>query len=232
MESEKEHAKLNEEKWDLDAEGYDNRGSSSYLRSMQEKIVSLLDLKKGQRLLDLGCGTGRALRYASSLINGQGEFYGIDISSKMIEIAKANASDKNMHFYKTNSDKLPFKNNFFDLIMCSNSFHHYYSPDKVLKETYRVLKPKGRIYILDPTADTLIIKVIEWLLLKRIEKGHVKLYSTKEYKSLFEKAGLQYIKSVAVAKWGLTKVHIGEKEGGNGLPPTDKSVGIPLFTIL
>lgn len=208
---ENEHAKLNEEKWDLEAENYDNR-RFPYLRSMQEKIVSLLNLNKNQRLLDVGCGTGRALRLASSLVKSKGEFYGIDLSSKMVRVAKSNSSNyKNMYFYKANSEKLPFKNNFFNLIMCSNSFHHYSNPDKVLNEIYRVLKPKGRIYILDPTADTLIIKVIEWLLLKRIEKGHVKLYSTKEYKSLFEKAGLQYTKSVAVAKWGLTKVHIGVK---------------------
>jgi ubiquinone/menaquinone biosynthesis C-methylase UbiE len=61
----------------------------------------------GLRLLDLGCGTGWAVRYVVSLVHECGEFYGIDISSKMIEKAKENSAGfKNVYFYQ------PMQNNY------------------------------------------------------------------------------------------------------------------------
>jgi ubiquinone/menaquinone biosynthesis C-methylase UbiE len=206
-----EHARLNIKKWDLRVETYDKR-HFSYFRFMQKRLVSLLDLKENQHLLDLGCGTGWAVRYGASLVNERGEFYGIDISAKMIEKAKASSSDyKNVHFYQANAEQLPSENDFFDFIICSNSFHHYFSPDKVLSEASRVLKSKGRIYILDPTADGFIMKMVNrWI--KKKESEHVRLYSTLEYRTLFFKAGLNYVASKPImVLFNSMKVHIGEK---------------------
>jgi len=105
--------------------------------------------------LTLGCGIGWALRHAASLVNNQCGFYDIDMSPNMFEKAKLNSSDcKNVYFHQENAEHLHFENNFFDLIICSNSFHHYFSPDKVLSEVYKVLKSKGRIYILDGTVNS------------------------------------------------------------------------------
>lgn len=208
MEEDKEHAKLNEKLWDLRAGKFYDR-FSSYFRFMQKRLVSLLDLKDNQRLLDLGCGPGWAVCYAAGLINDRGEFYGIDISSKMIEKAKANTSAyKNVHFYHTAADQLPFESDFFDFIICSNSFHHYFNPGKVLSEVYRVLKFKGRIYIMDHTGDRFVIRMVDrWA--KKIEPEHVKLYSTREYRTLFAEAGLDYVASKSVPF--LAKIQIGEK---------------------
>jgi ubiquinone/menaquinone biosynthesis C-methylase UbiE len=207
------HSELNEKKWDRRARDFDDK-RFNYFRFMQKRLISLLDLKENQRLLDIGCGTGWAVRYAASLVKEHGEFCGIDISSKMIEKAIANSSDyKNVHFYRTGAEKLPFKNNYFDFIICSNSFHHYFSPEKVLSEVYRVLKPAGKIYILDITSDGFITRMVDrWI--KKREPEHVKFYSTEEYRRLFFNARLHYLKS-RLLPGRLTgfpmKVHIGEK---------------------
>jgi ubiquinone/menaquinone biosynthesis C-methylase UbiE len=207
-----ENAKLNEEMWDVRAESwFDRRFSfqSRYLKWMQKKLVSLLELGWNPCFLDLGCGTGWALCYAASLADGRGEFYGVDISSKMIEKAEAGSTSyRNVHFRKANAEELPFDNAFFDLIICSNSFHHYFSPDMVLEEVYRVLKPSGRIYVLDITADGLMTRILDRLAKKK-EPAHVKLYSTIEYQMLFERAKLRYVNSKSVLL--STKVHIAEK---------------------
>jgi ubiquinone/menaquinone biosynthesis C-methylase UbiE len=209
MEKRNGHAKLNEEKWDLRAKTFDDK-RFNYFRYMQRRLVSILGLKANQHLLDLGCGTGWAVRYAASLVDDRGEFCGIDISSKMIEKAKANSSDyDNVHFYKTSAEQLLFDNGFFDFVICSNSFHHYFSPDKVLGEVYRLLKLKGRIYILDVTADGFIMKMVDRRVRKK-EREHVRFYSTREYQTLFAKAGLNYIASKLV--WFPVKIHIGEKQ--------------------
>lgn len=209
-----EYAKLNEELWDLRAESwFDTRFSfeSRYLRWMQKKLFSLLEFGRNPRFLDLGCGTGWAVHYAASLADGRGEFYGVDISSKMIEKAEGGSTSySNVHFRKANAEELPFDNDFFDLVICSNSFHHYFSPDKVLGEVYRVLKPNGRIYVLDMTADGLMTRMFDRLAKKK-EPAHVKLYSTIEYQTLFERARLRYVTSKSVLL--STKVHIAEKVG-------------------
>jgi ubiquinone/menaquinone biosynthesis C-methylase UbiE len=212
LEKADEHARLSEETWDLRAETWFDRRygfQSSYLRWMQKKLVSLLELGKNPRFLHLSCGIGWAVRYAASLADGQGEFYGIDISSKMIAKAEASSADyRNVHFRKANAEKLPFDNDFFDLIVCSNSFHHYFNPDNVLREVHRVLKPRGRIYIVDVTADGLITRLLDKLA-KKMEPDHVKLYSTQEYQTFFGKAGLDYVTSKSVVL--SAKVHVAEK---------------------
>jgi ubiquinone/menaquinone biosynthesis C-methylase UbiE len=204
-----EKADLNEKLWDQRAETFDRR--FGFNRWTQRKLVSLLPLRESPYLLDIACGTGWAVRYAAKVANGRGEFYGVDISSKMIEQAEANsASYANVHFCKSNVEKLPFENNFFDFIISSNAFHHFSNPDKALNETYRVLKPQGRTYILDTTADSFFMRVTDRLS-RKLEPARVKLYSTREFHTLFEKSRLHYVTSKPAILF--LKVHIAEKTG-------------------
>jgi ubiquinone/menaquinone biosynthesis C-methylase UbiE len=127
----------------------------------------------------------------------------------MIEKAEASSTNyKNVHFRKANAEVLPFDNDFFDFIICSNSFHHYFDPNSALREAYRVLKPRGRVYILDTTADGFLTRMLDRLV-KKLEPARVKLYSTREYQAFFAKAGLHYVisKSIVLS----VKVHIAEK---------------------
>jgi SAM-dependent methyltransferase len=129
----------------------------------------------------------------------------------MIKKAKENSKNlKNISFYKASVEELPLANDYFDNIICTNSFHHYFNPKKVLSEIYRVLKPKGRIYIADGTADNFIVRWLEKNVFRKLEKEHVKLYDTKEYMQMFEEAGLQYLRSKIILSYPI-KVHIAEK---------------------
>ena len=200
-------AKLNQEMWDSRAGSYDRY--LGFLRWTQKKLISTLRMGANPHLVDLGCGTGWAVCYAASLRNGQGEFYGIDVSPKMIERAEANSAKfANVHFRTANAEKLPFDDASFDYVICSNAFHHYSDPRKVLGEAYRVLKHGGRVYILDVTADGFVTKMLDRLA-RKLEQSHVKIYSSKEYRTLFEKAGLLYETSRSILpSW---KIHIAEK---------------------
>jgi ubiquinone/menaquinone biosynthesis C-methylase UbiE len=188
-----ETTRQNEELWDARAETYDTR--YSFTRWTQRKLVSLLQLSDNPCLLDLACGTGWALWYAASRTNGQGEFYGVDNSSKMIEQAKAKSQGcGHLHFYKSRAEELPFDDDFFDVVISSNSFHHFSNPEKALREANRVLKLRGKLYILDMTANGALMRFLDRYF-RKIEPAHVKLYSTKEFQALFERAGLCYITS-------------------------------------
>jgi ubiquinone/menaquinone biosynthesis C-methylase UbiE len=202
-----EKTKLNEEMWDSRAKTYDR--NFSFTRWTQKKLVSLLEFGRNSHLLDLACGTGWAVRYAASLARGRGKFYGVDLSTKMVQRAEANsASYSNVYFSKSNVERLPFDNCFFDFIISTNAFHHFSSPEKALREAYRVLKPKGRIYILDTTADDFFIRMLDKLA-PRFEPAHVKMYSISEYQTLFAKAGLHYLASKRILLF--LKTHIAER---------------------
>jgi ubiquinone/menaquinone biosynthesis C-methylase UbiE len=204
-----EHNKANEKKWDSWAETFDNKWAAPF-RYLQKKVISVANLQSNTNFLDLGCGTGWAVRYTADLLKGQGNFVGIDISGGMIEKAKEHSGGlTQIKYYKSSSEKLPLENNYFDVIICTNSFHHYLNPEKALGEACRVLKQKGRIYILDPTMDDFITRWIDSLIVK-IEKEHVKQYSTTEYKQMFSEAGLKYVKSKIIMAYPL-KIHIAEK---------------------
>lgn len=208
MRRESGHAELNEDKWDVRAETFDNK-RFDYFRFIQKRTISLLPLKKGLSFLDIGCGTGWAVCYVASLVHGSGKFYGVDISSKMIEKAKERSSNyENTYFCKANAEILPFENDVFDLIVCTNSFHHYLNPSLALDEIYRVLKSGGRICITDITAGGLIMKMIDKQVKKK-ELEHVKFYSTQDYRALFAKAKLQHITSKSIMF--PLKVHVAEK---------------------
>jgi ubiquinone/menaquinone biosynthesis C-methylase UbiE len=210
MKDEKKHLQMNEAMWDewagwLDT---DNR-RTRYLREAQSKVISALDIQPGVHFLDIGCGTGWAVDQAANLVDGKGLFYGVDLSAKMIEKAKSNFSGKdNFHFLQANSESIPLNDNFFDIIICTNSFHHYLHPDRALMEMRRLLKSGGKLNILDPVADSWIIKFWD-ILAKLKEPEHVKIYSTKEFQGMFQQAGLKYLTTNGI-NWHQA-IHIGEK---------------------
>jgi ubiquinone/menaquinone biosynthesis C-methylase UbiE len=210
MQEDTKHTQLNVERWDRWAQSFDSGGwVHRYLRDCQSRVISLLDVKEDIHLLDVGCGTGWAIGEAATLFNNKGLFYGIDLSPRMIEKAKENFSGKeNFHFLEASAESIPLDGVFFDIIICTNSFHHYLHPDQAMNEFYRLLKKGGKVYILDATTDAWYMKIIDRIM-KLLESGFVKFYSTKEYQQLFQNAGLKYSASKKIKS--NNKVHIAEK---------------------
>jgi ubiquinone/menaquinone biosynthesis C-methylase UbiE len=202
------HNVTNEQKWDKRSLTYDSK-RFDYMKYFQKKAIAQIDIKKNMSFLDLGCGTGWAVCYVAKRLDYTGHFFGIDISGGMIDKANENVrGHDNISFIKANSENLPFINDFFDNIICTNSFHHYLNPDKVIAEIHRVLKVNGKICILDITSDDFFIRWINQKV-KEKEEVHVNFYSSLDYKDLFCKHGLRYLRSKWI-KYPL-KVHIAEK---------------------
>ena len=87
-------------------------------------------------------------------------------------------------------ESIPLDDNLIDNIICTNSFHHYLHPRKGTNEISRLLKPGGRIFILDPAADYIFIKTLDKII-KVFQPEHVKIYSSDEFKRLMISAGLK-----------------------------------------
>lgn len=206
-----DHNTANEKKWSQRATTFDYK-RFDYFRFLQKELIASTSIHSPSNFLDLGCGTGWAVGYVAKMLAGKGIFVGLDISKGMIEKARSNAEGiPNVEFHQSSAEDLPFEDNTFDTVICSNSFHHYLHPEVVLKEVKHVLKPSGRIHILDITADDFFIRWIDERIRAR-EKEHVKFYCTKEYASLFSQAGLKHISSHQLKILYPLKVHVAEKE--------------------
>ena len=146
----KDYVELSRKWFDNQAPVYDEKNViiySKYGKISCQNIRDYLKDKKYKNLLDIGCGTAYLIDMLAK--EHEAEFVGIDLSPKMIEEAEKK-NIKNAKFIIGKSDELPFDDNTFDIVTCSQSFHHYPETDKPLQEALRVLKPGG-IYIISDT---------------------------------------------------------------------------------
>jgi len=130
------------ETYDKIAKEYANKFKS--IEPIKHLLKFFVKNIEGKRILDAGCGHGRDCKYFSEL---GFEVYGIDLSEKLLEIAKKNAPEAK--FFKMDMRKLEFPDEFFDGIWCCASFLHIPKKDaeKTLREFYRVLKKNGILFI-------------------------------------------------------------------------------------
>jgi len=143
----KDFVKLSKIWFNKQAAVYDEKDKilySKYGKISCKNIAEYLKGKEYNSLLDIGDGTGYLIDILSK--SHTAEYVGLDLSANMIK--EANKKNiKNAEFLEERSDELPFEDNTFDVVTCSQSLHHYPDTDKALQEAYRVLKP-NEIYIL------------------------------------------------------------------------------------
>lgn len=108
------------------------------------ELIKQLGLKPGMKILDAGCGPGILLNQIYNIYKIKG--YGVDISNAAINAGKK-LSDKNVILKTGKLEKLPYKNNFFDVVISFDVLEHIQDKEKVLNEMMRVLKPGGKILI-------------------------------------------------------------------------------------
>ena len=119
----------------------------------RRKQISLINLREGEKVLDVGCGTGALSILAKLSVGEAGEVEGIDIAPKMITKAQKKARESNLKisFRAASIDELPYPDGYFDVVVSSMMFHPLPvdTKKKGLKEIYRVLKKEGRFFLSD-----------------------------------------------------------------------------------
>jgi len=157
-----------------------------------------LNLQENDRLLDMGCGEGRHTigAYIEKPINA----FGFDLSYKDLQIAKERLNDFDTsnkkeicQFGVGDIDTLPFKNNSYDAVICSEVLEHVDSPEDSIKELIRVLKPGG---ILALSVPRYFPELVCWILSKDYQEmpgGHVRIFRHSQLKKLATNEGLRYL---------------------------------------
>jgi ubiquinone/menaquinone biosynthesis C-methylase UbiE len=118
-----------------------------------EKTMRRMELRPGERILDLGCGSGWATRLLARMVGeeskGFGQVVGVDISDEMVRRARADSKEfDNVMFVVGSAAQIPWEENFFDKVLSVESFYYYPDQDRALAELFRVMVPHGRLFIL------------------------------------------------------------------------------------
>ena len=131
------------------SERYENNSYLNLRTEAADRLISQIEninpFKAGDKVLDLGCGSGESGSTVKNKFNAK--VYGIDINKQAVNKAKekgliAQISDVEQRW--------PFQNNFFDSIICTQMIEHLINPDFFLTESKRVLKKKGLLIITTP----------------------------------------------------------------------------------
>jgi len=176
-------------KFNEQAEKFDSGYGGKHSRELYDDILKRLDQFSFNKLLDVGCGTGNLLSFISSKYDTQ--IAGIDLSPNMLEIARKKLGEK-ADLRVEDSENLPFDDSTFDIVTCTDSFHHYPHPENVLAEMRRVLKPGGTVVIADPWAPTPFRQFVN-ISMRFSKGGEVKLYGETEIRKLLKNAGFKAI---------------------------------------
>lgn len=110
-------------------------------------------VRRNQRVLDLAGGTGDLTAKFSRLVGEKGEVILADINDSMLKMGREKLRDLgivgNVSYVQANAEELPFPDNYFDCITISFGLRNVTDKDKALRSMFRVLKPGGRLLVLE-----------------------------------------------------------------------------------
>lgn len=172
-------------------------------RTFRENVLDLARLVQGETVLDIGCGTGTLAIAAKRRVGARGAVHAIDASAEMIARAqnKARKSRAEIHFENAVSERLPFPDAGFDVVLSTLMLHHLPAKARVqsIQEIRRVLRPGGRLLVVDFENDGAGHGPLRHMLHRR--HGHVKADAVR---TLLEQSGFRVVQSGVV---GLGNMH-------------------------
>ena len=122
-------------------------------RIWKKITIEYSSVRKGQKVLDLAGGTGDLTAKFSHIVGDNGLVVLADINESMLKVGRDKLRDKglfnNIEYVQANAEELPFADNYFDCITISFGLRNVTDKQKALQSMWRVLKPGGRLLILE-----------------------------------------------------------------------------------
>ncbi len=173
----------------------DNVEQLGAFRDLHAIADNWLAIEPGQSVLDLGCGLGRATREAANRAGPDGKVMGLDISQALLRIAKARSiDDPAPEYVHGDCSALPFPAETFDRVRAERLLMHVSDPAVVLSEIGRVLRPGGRVVLIEPDWGSLEIQHNDQAVCKALSMAFASAIKNPsigaDLKMLSEQAGL------------------------------------------
>ncbi len=163
----------------------------SHHSDITEQTLELMDIQPGDRILDLGCGTGWASRRMARIAT-TGEVVGLDVADEMLRRAEqASSAFRNVRYAWGSVENIPEADNAFSKVLSVESFYYYADQGKALDELRRVMSPGAKLFILIN-----LYKDNHYSLRWQTElKVPVQALSEAEYKTLLQKHGFKNVEA-------------------------------------
>ena len=170
------------------APDYDRRWARYVAITTRESLARLRP-RPGERVLDVGCGTGVLLQ---ALLEAQPavEATGVDPVPAMLVQAGKRLQDS-VVLVRAWADDLPFPDGAFHAVVCNSAFHYFPHPAAALAELHRVLAPGGRLVLVDWCADSPATRLMEGALRLLRAAHYQKVYRSDDLRRLLEAAGFR-----------------------------------------
>jgi arsenite methyltransferase len=150
----------------------DQQRQSGSGRGKVEHQLDLLEPRPGEHVLDLGCGSGVHSRLIASRVSPGGLVVGVDAEPEAIELARKLSEDEGappaLTFQVADAHRLPFENDSFDAVICISVLAFCEDPLRVLADVRRVLRPGGRLLLVNSDEDTRIFNSRDRALGRRV----------------------------------------------------------------
>jgi len=168
----------------------------------KQRTYELMQLKKGDKVLDVGCGPATDTITLASLVSETGQVFGVDVDEQQIMLANQKAIDVGANKWLihrlADGHQLPFDTDYFDSVRSERVFQHNTDSKQLLKEMIRVTKPSGKIVVLDTDWSTMSIDTDLVDIEQKIKKFHVEKvikngFSGRQLYRMFIESGLKDI---------------------------------------
>ncbi len=150
------------------------------------KNREVVDKVGGKLVLEVGCGSGTIIK---RLLKKEKNVIGIDIGKRFLSFC--HSSYRNAAFCAADAHHMPFLDNCFDSIVCSEVIEHLSNPEKSLKEFERILRPTGELVITTPNISfrwALVEAIWTWIRRKMLETSH-KCFTKNQLRFLLDSTG-------------------------------------------
>ena len=156
---------------------YDRQAAQNTERSYQtpeiirqrSRTLDALALQAGEQVLDAGCGTGLLLEQMANSVGDSGRVVGVDYSPDMLDMARHRCRDLgNVELRQGSVEQLDFEQERFDVVSCTQTLLYVAQVETALGEIHRVLKPHGRVGIIETDWRGVVFNNLDESLTRRI----------------------------------------------------------------